>query len=311
MITALEAMHGTYPRGTSLRYRSSTNNEDLPNFSGAGLYDSKTQDPEETEEDGIDKSLKGVFASLWNFRAFVERDFYRIDHKKTAMGILVHPNYTDEWVNGVAVSFDPLYGKAGHHYVNSQVGEDLVTNPEAYSLPEELLLKPDGSYTILHYSNQVESVQLLMSDSQMRQLRRHLDSIHDHFEGLYDPAMNRSPWRSSSRSPALSWRSSRPVPGSSVALRRLQDRAGTVALSSTQLGVDTSLTATLTDPDGSDQYAPGRAIQARTGPRRPHRLGHAGRVATVGKYQGVTRHRANVSYNSGSRMADGIRTLVV
>ena len=30
------------------------------NFSGAGLYDSKTQDPEETEEDGIDKSIKGV-----------------------------------------------------------------------------------------------------------------------------------------------------------------------------------------------------------------------------------------------------------
>ena len=73
------------------------------------------------------------------------------------MGILVHPNYTDELVNDVAVSFDPLYSKAGHHYVNSQVGEDLVTNPEAYSLPEELLLKPDGSYTILHYSNQGES----------------------------------------------------------------------------------------------------------------------------------------------------------
>ena len=186
MIEALEAMHGTYPAGQSLRYRSSTNNEDLPNYSGAGLYDSKTQKPEETEEDGIDKSMKQVFASLWNFRAFVEREFYRIDHTKTAMGILVHPNYTDETVNGVAVSFDPLYGKEDHHYVNSQVGEDLVTNPDAYSLPEELLLKPDGSYGILHYSNQAESERLLMSDSQVRQLRRHLDTIHDHFDGLYD-----------------------------------------------------------------------------------------------------------------------------
>ena len=185
MIEALEAMHGTYPAGQSLRYRSSTNNEDLPNYSGAGLYDSKTQKPEETEEDGIDKSMKQVFASLWNFRAFVEREFYRIDHAKTAMGILVHPNYTDETVNGVAVSFDPLYGKEDHHYVNSQVGEDLVTNPDAYSLPEELLLKPDGSYGILHYSNQGESERLLMSDSQVRQLRRHLDTIHDHFDGLY------------------------------------------------------------------------------------------------------------------------------
>ena len=76
-----------------MRYRSSTNNEDLPGFNGAGLYDSKTQDPEETEEDGIDKSLKGVFASLWTFRAFTEREFHRIDHSVAAMGVLVHPNY--------------------------------------------------------------------------------------------------------------------------------------------------------------------------------------------------------------------------
>ena len=73
IIDALTAMHATYPEGQSLRYRSSTNNEDLPGFNGAGLYDSKTQDPDETEEDGIDKSLKQVFASLWTFRAFTER----------------------------------------------------------------------------------------------------------------------------------------------------------------------------------------------------------------------------------------------
>ena len=88
---ALTAMHASYPEGQSLRYRSSTNNEDLPGFNGAGLYDSKTQHPEETTEDGISKSLKQVYASLWNFRAFTERDFYRVDHKAAAMGVLVHP----------------------------------------------------------------------------------------------------------------------------------------------------------------------------------------------------------------------------
>ena len=66
------------------------------------------------------------------------------------------------------------------------MGEDLVTNPEAYSLPEGLLLKSDGSYVILHYSNRGERMRLLMRDSQVRQLRRHLDTIHDHFDGLYD-----------------------------------------------------------------------------------------------------------------------------
>ena len=188
IITALEAMHAEFPEGTSLRYRSSTNNEDLPGFSGAGLYDSKTQKPDETEEDGIDKSLKQVFASLWNFRAYVERDFHRIDHLATAMGVLVHPNYSDELANGVAVSFDPVRGRDGAYYVNTQLGEDLVTNPEAYSVPEEILLFGGAAYTVLATSNQVEPGQLLLTGVQMDQLHRHLTAIHDHFKQLYRPA---------------------------------------------------------------------------------------------------------------------------
>ena len=185
IIDALTEMHATYPEGQSLRYRSSTNNEDLPGFNGAGLYDSKTQDPDETEEDGIDKSLKGVFASLWTFRAFTEREFHRIDHLAAAMGVLVHPNYSDELANGVAVSFDPTSDRYNRYYVNTQVGEDLVTNPEAHSVPEELLLRSLGNYTILATSNLVEPGQLLMSDDQLLQLRQHLEVIHDHFAQLY------------------------------------------------------------------------------------------------------------------------------
>ena len=188
IITALEDMHDEFPAGTSLRYRSSTNNEDLPGFSGAGLYDSKTQDPDETEEDGIDKSIKGVWASLWNFGAFVERDFHRIDHNATAMGVLVHPNYSDELANGVAVSYDPFSHRDGAYYLNTQIGEDLVTNPEADSVPEALLLLPGGSYEVLVRSNQVEANELLMSDTQLQQLRSRLSTIHDQFKTLYDPA---------------------------------------------------------------------------------------------------------------------------
>ena len=186
MIDALTAMHAAYPQGQSLRYRSSTNNEDLPGFSGAGLYDSNTQHPDETEEDGIDKSMKQVFASLWNFRAFSEREFHRIDHLATAMGILVHPNYSDERANGVAVSFDPIRGYSNYYYLNTQLGEDLVTNPEADSEPEEILLHRSGDfYEVLATSNQIEPGALLMADLQMKQLAEHLTVIHDHFARLY------------------------------------------------------------------------------------------------------------------------------
>ena len=184
---ALTAMHATFPEGASLRYRSSTNNEDLPGFNGAGLYESKTQHPEETEEDGIDKSLKQVYASLWNFRAFTEREFHRINHLAAAMGVLVHPNYSDEKANGVAVSFNPIYGRGESYYVNTQLGEDLVTNPEAHSVPEEILLG-EGSTTVLATSNQVPPGQLLMTNDQLAQLRRHLTVIHDEFKKLYQPA---------------------------------------------------------------------------------------------------------------------------
>ncbi len=185
IIDALTDMHAEYPDGQSLRYRSSTNNEDLPNFNGAGLYSSKTQDPDETADEGIDKSIKSVWASLWNHRAFLERDFHRIDHTTVYMGVLVHPNYSDELVNGVAVSYDPITFHDNAYYVNSQVGEDLVTNPEAYSQPEELLLGATGAATVLSRSNLAPSDQLLMTDAQMRQLRNNLNTIHNHFKTLY------------------------------------------------------------------------------------------------------------------------------
>ena len=187
IIDALNETHGTYPEEQSLRYRSSTNNEDLPGFNGAGLYDSKTQHPEETEEDGISKSLKQVYASLWNFRAFIERDFHRINHTAAAMGVLVHPNYSDELANGVAVSFNPLWNDGiKYYYVNTQLGEDLVTNPDAHSTPEEVLVSTDGKKSRhLRTSNQVPPGQLLVSDDQLKQLVRHLTVIHEKFAELY------------------------------------------------------------------------------------------------------------------------------
>ncbi|MEO5838302.1 MAG: PEP/pyruvate-binding domain-containing protein [Acidimicrobiales bacterium] len=182
MMTQLAEMQKAYPAGTSIRCRSSTNNEDLPNFSGAGLYDSKTQ---HADEGHIAKCIKQVYASTWNFRAFTEREFYRIDHLTTAMGVLTHPNFDDEVANGVAVSTDPLHGSTGTFYVNTQLGEDLVTNPDALSIPEELLLDGDGTVTVVRRSNLIGADRLLMTDARIVALRSQLKVIHDRFAVLY------------------------------------------------------------------------------------------------------------------------------
>lgn len=188
MADALAAMHASFPADTFLRCRSSTNNEDLPGFSGAGLYTSKTQYPEEGH---IGKSIKQVYASLWNFRAFDERQFYRVDHLAAAMGVLVHPNYSNEKANGVGVTTDPIYQTEDSYYLNTQIGEDLVTNPEALSIPEEILISTTArgrgvSYTIVRPSNQVATGEQILSEAQLNELFTCLKTIHDRFRDLYD-----------------------------------------------------------------------------------------------------------------------------
>ena len=184
MMEALTRLYESFPMGTSIRCRSSTNNEDLPGFSGAGLYDSYTHHPDEGHPS---KSIKQVYASLWNFRAFEERDFFRIDHLSAAMGVLLHPNYSNELANGVAVTVDPLYQTEGNYYLNTQIGEDLVTNPEAESIPEEILLSAANSsdYTVMRHSNQVGDGELILTPQYLRQLGPMLTAIHSRFGILY------------------------------------------------------------------------------------------------------------------------------
>ena len=184
MMDALSELQNSFPEGTSLRCRSSTNNEDLPGFSGAGLYDSYTH---HSDEGHLSTSIKQVFASLWNFRAFEARDFYRIDHFVTAMGVLVHPNFESELANGVAVSDDVVYQTEGNYYLNTQVGEDLVTNPEAQSVPEEILLDwwDSNNYRIVTTSNRTTDGARILKDEYLRQLSFYLGTVHYKFRNLY------------------------------------------------------------------------------------------------------------------------------
>lgn len=186
MMDSLSVLQDSFSKDTPLRCRSSTNNEDLPNFSGAGLYDSFTHHPDEGH---LSKSIKQVYASLWNYRAFEARDFYRIDHFATAMGVLIHPNYENESANGVAVSDDVVYQTEGNFYFNTQIGENLVTNPEEMTIPEEILLDwwDYTNYRIIQTSNRTENKRIL-TDKNLSQLTYYLGAIHNKFRLLYASA---------------------------------------------------------------------------------------------------------------------------
>ena len=188
MSNALGELQASFPAGSSIRCRSSTNNEDLPGFSGAGLYDSFTHRPDEGH---LSKSIKQVFASLWNFRAFEEREFFRVDHLATAMAVLVHPNFPDELANGVAVTEDVLYEpdrKEERYYVNTQVGADLVTNPESASIPEEMLMSPKFAVddVMIRASNRSPEGKAILGWKHTTLLRLSLKTIEREFAKLYE-----------------------------------------------------------------------------------------------------------------------------
>jgi len=187
MLDALAALQQSFALGTSVRCRSSSNNEDLPGFNGAGLYESYTHHP---DEGPIAKTMKQVWASLWTYRAFEEREFYRVDHLQAAMGVLVHPNYENEQANGVGVTKNIYDVHWPGYYVNVQVGEDLVTNPTAFSIPDEFLvaeLAGADRYEIqyVRHSNLAAAGRPILTKEQIFALADTMGRIQEHFRTLY------------------------------------------------------------------------------------------------------------------------------
>jgi hypothetical protein len=135
-----------------MKFRSSTNAEDLPNFNGAGLYDSEAYKPmrdgiersREEKEKSLKKALRTVWASIWNLRAYEERSAFGIPHRDVLMGMQINPSFTDEGVDGVVVTKN-IAGRAdlpgAGVYIESQRGDKYsVANPEDGSHPERALV---------------------------------------------------------------------------------------------------------------------------------------------------------------------------
>ena len=178
----------TNPDGfVSFRFRSSTNAEDVEGFNGAGLYESFTgslTDPDKP----IDKAIKKVWASLWDFAAFEERDYFKIDHSTIAMGVLVHRNYPSEAANGVAITeniYDPYMPAVT---INVQIGEISVVIPDDNYLPDQVLYYTRSNADIFEYisHSNVPGMEgkTVMTDAELKELKTYCMAIHNHYCAL-------------------------------------------------------------------------------------------------------------------------------
>jgi hypothetical protein len=193
LVTSIEAVAAARFGTARFRMRSSSNTEDLPGFSGAGLYTSisgAVGDPKHRVEDG----LRTVWASLWEPRAFDERELALIDHTKTAMGVLIHDAYDQvERANGVAVSrdvLDPTDAKA--FTIDAQAGEASVTNPAAGVASDQLVFNPYFNPPATYRSRSSLADGPILTSFEMGRLTCFLGQIRDHFQVVLDPdAKNR------------------------------------------------------------------------------------------------------------------------
>lgn len=179
--------------GVPVRFRSSSNTEDLPGFSGAGLYTSEGVDAEDMP-DGVENAVRTVWASLYERRGYEEREFQGVDQSVVAMAVLVHPAYHSERVNGVAISRDILQPTRSDRYtVNSQLGEALVTNPAPGIESEQVAFSLFGAPTEYISHSTFSPKAPLTTYQELSYLRCNLQAIHQHYRPLLDPNQE-NPW---------------------------------------------------------------------------------------------------------------------
>jgi phosphoenolpyruvate synthase/pyruvate phosphate dikinase len=169
-----------------IRFRSSTNAEDLEGFNGAGLYESYSAELDNPKKT-IGDAIKKVYASMWTLEGFKEREYFKIDQRSAAMGILVHRSFPDELANGVAITKNIYNPDVPAFTISCQVGETSVVNPPQGTISDQFLFfmifstaftEPAINY--LSYSN-LNHNNPVLSDNEIVKLSKYLKLIHDHF----------------------------------------------------------------------------------------------------------------------------------
>jgi hypothetical protein len=133
----LEKVAREYP-DKGLFVRSSSNSEDLPNFSGAGLY---TTVPNVRGEQQLIDAIKKVWASLWNFEAYEARERANVDHSKIFMAVLLQEGINSE-SSGVMISTDPFDAEnKGAIYISAKRGLGIKV-VEGQRIAEQVIFRP-------------------------------------------------------------------------------------------------------------------------------------------------------------------------
>ena len=124
--------------GKGLFVRSSSNSEDLPNFSGAGLY---TTVPNVRGEQQLIDAIKKVWASLWNFEAYEARERAAVAHSMVYMAVLIQEGINSE-SSGVMISTDPFDNEnRGAIYISAKRGLGIKV-VEGQRIAEQILFRP-------------------------------------------------------------------------------------------------------------------------------------------------------------------------
>jgi pyruvate,water dikinase len=171
------------------RFRSSTNIEDIDGFNGAGLYTSKTGILNSTTKT-IEVAIKEVWASVFLYKAYQERNIFHINERDVMMGILVHRNFPDEIANGVAITKNIYRNTFPGYIVNVQLGETSVVAPEDTITSEQFICMNTNQVDIssnnivadyiIHSS--ITKNKNVLTQSQIEKLYFTLELIQNHFQ---------------------------------------------------------------------------------------------------------------------------------
>lgn len=221
----IAADYGTH----KMRFRTSTNSEDLDGFPCAGCYESHTGDP--TNWTDVLDAIRETYMSTWSFRTFEERTYYGIAHDSVGMALLVHWNFPNEEANGVAITANPFdaTGVDPAFYVNVQDGGDIevVAPPPGVSSDQFLYYfsQPNQPVTYLTHSSIIPTGKTVLNTVQVHSLGVALDAIHKRFSPAYGPAAGNNGWYAMdiefkfddeadpTQAPTLYIKQARPYPG--------------------------------------------------------------------------------------------------